>query len=54
MKEIVFEILKDMAEDLSVFQLKKLQEVLLKRFTKAESTPEPAKNEEYMQMFIHA
>lgn len=54
MKEIVFEILNDMAEDLSVFQLKKLQEVLLKRFTKAESTPEPAKNEEYMQMFIHA
>ncbi len=32
MKEIVFEVLNDMAEDLSVLQLKKLQEVLLKRF----------------------
>ena len=31
MKEIVFEILNDMAEELSVMQLKKLQEVLLKR-----------------------
>ena len=54
MKELVFEILNDMAEDLSVPQLKKLQEVLLKRFIEVEQTPEPAKNEEYLNMFIHA
>ena len=54
MKEIVFEILNDMAEDLSVLQLKKLQEVLLKRFVDTAETPKPAKNEEYLNMFIHA
>ena len=54
MKEIVFEILNDMAEDLSVLQLKKLQEVLLKRFAEVEHTSEPAKNAEYLNMFIHA
>ncbi|MBP3807893.1 MAG: tyrosine-type recombinase/integrase [Eubacterium sp.] len=54
MKEMVFEILNDMAEDLSVLQLKKLQEVLLKRFAEEEHTSEPAKNEEYLNMFIHA
>ena len=51
---IVFEILNDMAEDLSVLQLKKLQEVLLKRFEEEKHTSEPAKNEEYLNMFIHA
>ena len=54
MKEIVFEVLNDMAEDLSVLQLKKLQEVLLKRFAEEEHTSEPAKNVEYLNMFIHA
>ena len=54
MKEVVFEILNDMAEDLTIFQLKKLQEVLLKRFVEAEQAPEPAKNEDYLEMFIHA
>lgn len=54
MKEIVFEVLNDMAEDLSVLQLKKLQEVLLKRFEEVEHTSESAKNEEYLNMFIHA
>ena len=54
MKEVVYEILNDMAEDLSVMQLKKLQEVLLKRFVEAEQTLEPAHNREYLEMFIHA
>lgn len=54
MKEVVFEILNDMAEDLSVIQLKKLQEVLLKRFIEVEQSPEPAQNSEYLEMFIHA
>ena len=54
MKEMVFEILNDMAEVLTVAQLKKLQEVLLQRFSEQESQPEPAKNEEYLEMFLHA
>ena len=51
---IIFEILNDMAEELTVLQLKKLQEVLLKRFDEEEKQPNPAKNEEYLEMFINA
>ncbi len=54
MKEVIFEILNDMAEDLTVAQLKKLQEVLLNRFSENEKQPEPARNEDYLEMFIHA
>ena len=54
MKEMVFEFLNDMAEVLTVAQLKKLQEVLLRRFSAQEEQPEPARNEEYMEMFLHA
>ena len=44
MKEVIFEILNDMAEDLTVAQLKKLQEVLLNRFSKNENQPEHPPN----------
>lgn len=54
MKEIVFEILNDMAEELSVMQLKKLQEVLLKRLQEQGEQVEPARNDEYLEMFINA
>lgn len=54
MKEVIFEVLNDMAEDLTVAQLKRLQEVLLIRFSENENQPEPAKNEDYLEMFIHA
>ncbi len=54
MKEVIFEILNDMAEDLTVAQLKKLQEVLLTRFSEIEQRPEPARNEEYLEMFLPA
>lgn len=54
MKELIFEVLNDMAEELSIQQLKKLQEVLLKRFDESEVHPKPAENEEYLEMFIHA
>lgn len=54
MKEIIFNVLNDMAADLTVLQLKKLQGVLLKRFDEKEREPEPAKNEDYMQMFLDA
>ena len=54
MKEIVFEILSDMAEELSVMQLKRLQEVLLKRLQEQDEQIEPARNDEYLEMFINA
>ena len=47
---IIFEILNDMVEELTVSQLKKLQEVLLKRFDEEEKQPDPANNEEYLEM----
>ena len=54
MKEIVFEILNDMAEELTVMQLKKLQEVLLNRLQEQDEQVEPARNDEYLEMFINA
>ena len=54
MREVIINILNDMAEDLSVLQLKRLQEVLLKRLDENNTRPEPAKNEEYLDMFLHA
>ena len=54
MKKIVFEILNDMAEELSVMQLKKLQGVLLRRLQEPEEQKEPAHNDEYLEMFINA
>jgi len=38
-----------MVEELTVSQLKKLQEVLLKRFDEEEKQPDPANNEEYLE-----
>ena len=54
MKKIVFEILNDMAEELSVMQLKKLQGVLLRRLQEPEEQKEPVHNDEYLEMFINA
>ena len=50
MKEVIIEVLNDMAEDLSILQLKKLQEVLLKRLGHDESKQQPAQNEKYLEM----
>ena len=54
MREVIINVLNDMAEDLSVLQLKRLQEVLLKRLDENNARPELAKNEEYLDMFLHA
>lgn len=54
MKEIIYEVLNDMAGDLNVSQLKKLQEVLVKRFDEKEQRIEPATNDEYLSMFLNA
>ena len=54
MKELIVEIINDMEEDLSILQLKKLQEVLLKWLGKEEIQLQPSQNEEYLEMFINA
>jgi integrase/recombinase XerD len=43
-----------MAEELSVMQLKKLQEVLIKRMMEKDEKPAPASNDTYLEMFINA
>ena len=55
MKEVIINVLNDMSGDLSILQMKKLQEVLLKRLGESKETESaPATNEEYMKMFLHA
>lgn len=54
MKELIFEVLNDMSEELTIAQLKKLQEVLIQRFAENESQPQIANNNEYLDMFINA
>ena len=54
MEEKIVTILNEMAEYLSVSQMKKLQEVMLKAF--AENSPEKTEisNEDYLKMFLDA
>ncbi len=54
MEEKVVKIINEMAEYLSVSQMKKLQEVLLKTFSEQESTKTEISNQEYLQLFLEA
>lgn len=54
MKKMIYNVLNEMAEYLSVSQLKKLQEVMLRFLSKHEKEPEPASNSEYLTMFLDA
>ncbi len=54
MKDIIFKILGEMTEELSVMQLKKLQEVLITHLVEAETKTVTASNDEYLEMFINA
>lgn len=54
MKEVIYEVLNDMASELNVSQLKKLQEVLVKKLDEKEKRVEPATNNEYLSMFLNA
>lgn len=54
MKKMVYDVLNEMAECLSVSQLKKLQEVMLRFLDQNEKEPEPASNSEYLTMFLDA
>ena len=54
MKKMIYDVLNEMSECLSVTQLKRLQEVMLRYLDKTEAEPEPASNEEYLKMFLEA
>ena len=54
MEEKVVKIINEMADYLSVSQMKKLQEVLLKTFSEQESTKTEISNQEYLQLFLEA
>ena len=54
MEEKLVHILNEMAEYLSISQMKKLQEVLLKNLSEAEAHKTEVSNTEYLQMFLDA
>lgn len=54
MEEKLVAILNEMAEYLSIAQMKKLQEVLLKNLSEAETPKTEISNAEYLQMFLDA
>lgn len=54
MEEKLVAILNEMAEYLSVSQMKKLQEVLLKNLSEAETPKTEITNADYLQMFLDA
>lgn len=54
MEEKLVNILNEMAEVLSIAQMKKLQEVLLRNLNKAAASDESASNQEYLQLFLDA
>lgn len=54
MEEQLVRILNEMAEYLSIAQMKKLQEVLLKNLSQEEAAKEEVTNATYLQMFLDA
>ena len=54
MEEKIVIIVNEMAEYLSIAQMKKLQEVLLKTFSTGQAKKEDAPNAEYLQLFLQA
>lgn len=54
MNNTIYNVLNDMSEHLSMAQMKKLQEVLIKRIDGSNEEIETATNEEYMKMFLTA
>ena len=54
MNEKFIEIIDDMADVLNVAQLKRLQEVLLKRLVKDEPEKKMISNQEYLNKFLEA
>lgn len=54
MEEKLVNILNEMAEVLSIAQMKKLQEVLLRNLSEAETLGESTSNQDYLQLFLDA
>lgn len=54
MEEKIVIIVNEMAEYLSIAQMKKLQEVLLKTFSAGQAKKEEVLNEEYLRLFLEA
>lgn len=54
MEEKLVNILNEMAECLSIAQMKKLQEVLLKNLNESEMPKAEISNLDYLQMFLDA
>lgn len=54
MEEKLVRILNEMAEHLSISQMKKLQEVLLKNFSEQEAERREISNAEYLRLFLDA
>ncbi len=54
MEEKIVAVLNEMAEYLSVLQMKKLQEVMLKSFSEGTIEKKDITNEEYLKMFLDA
>lgn len=54
MEEKLVNILNEMAEYLSIAQLKKLQEVLIKQLSEDKPQKETIPNEDYLKMFLNA
>ena len=54
MEEKIVKVLNEMAEYLSIAQMKKLQEVILKTFSENEVEKTNISNEEFLEMFLAA
>ena len=54
MEEKIVNVLNEMAEYLSIAQLKKLQEVILKTFAENETEKKKIPNEDFLEMFLSA
>lgn len=54
MEEKLVNILNEMAEVLSIAQMKKLQEVLLRNLSEVETPDRSTSNQEYLQLFLEA
>lgn len=54
MDKIIFEIIDEMADDLSIEQQKKLQQVLVKKLASNRQSQETSTNEQYLKLFLEA
>lgn len=54
MDKIIFEIIDEMADDLSIEQQKKLQQVLVKKLASNRQSQETSTNEQYLKLFLDA